>query len=346
MEWAKVLNCQQPVRSEEGVDCCDRCRSCRLIRTDRLSCEQNHPSFLLVDGLLCAYWEEAGKGKTALPDPFAHLRAKDSITVESIRMLHEFVLQASPFPWKVAVVDEAERLTPEASAALLKVLEETPERTVFFLISSNASALAPTVRSRCLSAPLLLVPRPEIVKALKGRGLSEEDANLLASLARGRVGWALSQLHDPDFKSRLISWSLQVSEVLTMSRWDIFRFAEKWAGEEMEETFADEETVAKRRALERRLLGLLLFFRDLLCLKYRADDLVVNPLWREAAGAGRWTPDRLEEALLHIIRTVRQIRPPWNANAVLALELLGGRLTGVAGADGTDWHQNERERRS
>jgi DNA polymerase-3 subunit delta' len=49
----------------------------------------------------------------------------------------------------VVIIDSADELNPNAANALLKSLEEPPERAVFVLISSEPSRLLPTIRSRC-----------------------------------------------------------------------------------------------------------------------------------------------------------------------------------------------------
>ena len=49
----------------------------------------------------------------------------------------------------MVIVDSADELNPNAANALLKSLEEPPPRALFLLISSQPSALLPTIRSRC-----------------------------------------------------------------------------------------------------------------------------------------------------------------------------------------------------
>ena len=50
---------------------------------------------------------------------------------------------------KVYVLEEADKLTPEAANALLKLLEEPPGDVLFLLLARNPGALPPTVLSRC-----------------------------------------------------------------------------------------------------------------------------------------------------------------------------------------------------
>ncbi|MBI2640067.1 MAG: hypothetical protein HYW90_04245 [Candidatus Sungbacteria bacterium] len=82
--------------------------------------------------------------------PYEDLPRKE-IGIDDIRALRQR-LWLSPFAgsFRVALVDGAENLTAEAQSAFLKVLEEPPSRTLFFLITSEPHALFETVRSRLL----------------------------------------------------------------------------------------------------------------------------------------------------------------------------------------------------
>jgi DNA polymerase-3 subunit delta' len=73
-----------------------------------------------------------------------------NIKVEQIRELGEFMsLSAALSPWRVAVIDTVDDLESSGANALLKMLEEPPPNTLFFLISNAPGRLLPTIRSRC-----------------------------------------------------------------------------------------------------------------------------------------------------------------------------------------------------
>jgi DNA polymerase-3 subunit delta' len=77
-------------------------------------------------------------------------RFSSAITVDEVRRLRSFLgLTASEGSWRIVIVDSANDLNPNAANALLKSLEEPPSQTTFLLISSEPSALLPTIRSRC-----------------------------------------------------------------------------------------------------------------------------------------------------------------------------------------------------
>jgi DNA polymerase-3 subunit delta' len=73
-----------------------------------------------------------------------------SIKIDQIRELGEFMsMTAALSPWRVAVIDTVDELEGSGANALLKMLEEPPSNTLFFLISHAPGRLLPTIRSRC-----------------------------------------------------------------------------------------------------------------------------------------------------------------------------------------------------
>ena len=77
-------------------------------------------------------------------------KARKGIPVEEARGLPEFFAKSpATAPYRVAIIDTADDLNASAANAVLKTLEEPPERGVLFLISHTPGALLPTLRSRC-----------------------------------------------------------------------------------------------------------------------------------------------------------------------------------------------------
>ena len=73
-----------------------------------------------------------------------------NISVEQIRGLGEFLtLTPALSSWRVAVIDTVDELESSGANALLKMLEEPPPNTLFFLVSHAPGRLLPTIRSRC-----------------------------------------------------------------------------------------------------------------------------------------------------------------------------------------------------
>ena len=144
------------------------------------------------------------------PDYWEDDRA-ESLKIDEIRLLpdrqpeaHEQSLQAflSRTPAlgsrRVAVISNVGRLRDQTQGILLKTLEEPlPGRFVILTTPSvSPFVVLPTVVSRCQRSAFLPVPAPEIEALLRERGVDAERAALLASLSRGRPGWALRALED------------------------------------------------------------------------------------------------------------------------------------------------------
>lgn len=71
--------------------------------------------------------------------------------VDDIRAIRTAVLYATSAPWRVVMLDEAHSMSREAFNALLKVLEEPPDQTVFVLLTTEPGRILGTVASRCMS---------------------------------------------------------------------------------------------------------------------------------------------------------------------------------------------------
>ena len=73
-----------------------------------------------------------------------------NISVDQIRGLGDlFDLSPAMSDWRVAVIDTIDDLEGSGANALLKMLEEPPPNSLFFLVSHAPGRLLPTIRSRC-----------------------------------------------------------------------------------------------------------------------------------------------------------------------------------------------------
>ena len=73
-----------------------------------------------------------------------------NISVDQVRSLAEvFDLSPAMSDWRVVVIDSVDELEPSGANALLKMLEEPPPNSIFFLVSHAPGRLLPTIRSRC-----------------------------------------------------------------------------------------------------------------------------------------------------------------------------------------------------
>lgn len=148
----------------EGERPCGQCRACRMIR------ERSHPDLRFLTH------EKPG-----------------TVSVDEVR---EQVIADAPIrpyygPYKIYILDEAEKMNPQAQNALLKTIEEPPSYVILFLITASADALLPTIRSRCIHLKTQPLPDETILSRLREKGVGESDAAVIAAFARGNLGKAL-----------------------------------------------------------------------------------------------------------------------------------------------------------
>jgi DNA polymerase-3 subunit delta' len=126
-------------------------------------------------------------------DPERH-RLRSAILVEDVREISGFLhLTAAEEGWRIVVVDGAEEMNPSAANALLKILEEPPQRALLLLVSHNPGRLLATIRSRCRLLPLAALTGPQVQRLIAQYrpGLGADEAAALAALAEGSIGRAL-----------------------------------------------------------------------------------------------------------------------------------------------------------
>lgn len=107
--------------------------------------------------------------------------------------------------WQVVIIEDADRLTEGAANALLKVVEEPPERTVFLLCAPTIDPqdISVTLRSRCRHVQLVTPSVDSIAQVLRDRdGLAADVAQVAASISGGHVGRARRLATDPDARER------------------------------------------------------------------------------------------------------------------------------------------------
>ena len=99
--------------------------------------------------------------------------------------------------WRVCIVDTVDELNPNAANALLKILEEPPQQSLFLLVSHAPARVLPTILSRCRKLVLRpLATRDVIRAAAQAASLDADDPALAeaADAAEGSVARALTLL--------------------------------------------------------------------------------------------------------------------------------------------------------
>lgn len=120
-------------------------------------------------------------------------KARKVIPVDEARRLPEFFSQSpASAPYRIAIIDAVDDLNVNAANAVLKTLEEPPERGVLLLVSHSPGRLLPTIRSRCRRLAFPPLEEAQVAAILRARAdLNEDDAIRLARMAKGAPGLAL-----------------------------------------------------------------------------------------------------------------------------------------------------------
>jgi DNA polymerase-3 subunit delta' len=118
-----------------------------------------------------------------------------NIKVEQIRELGEFMsMTAALSPWRVAVIDTVDELEPSGANALLKMLEEPPANTLFFLVSHAPGRLLPTIRSRCRRLDFTNLDDDAMTSILEAQSpaLTDSQRKRIISMSSGSAGRAIA----------------------------------------------------------------------------------------------------------------------------------------------------------
>lgn len=274
----------QALQCEKGeVSPCGACRSCKQ------AISGNQPDIIHVEH-----------------------RNASSIGVEDIREQLCGDIQIRPYasPYKIYIVDEAEKMTFQAQNALLKTLEEPPSYGVILLLSTNSEAFLPTILSRCVTLKLRPV-KDSLIRSYLMEELRVPDyqADLCTAFARGNVGrarmLALSE-HFGELKAHVIHLVRHMND---MELWEITEAIRK---------------VADYKADINDYLDLLvLWYRDVLLFK--ATRQVDGLVFSEEINHISFQASRISyEGLGQIIEALEKakMRLKANVNFELAMELL------------------------
>lgn len=168
--FAMALQCEKG-----GVEPCQECRACKQALSD------NQPDIIKI----------------------SHEKP-NTISVDDIRGQLNADVAIKPYssPYKVYIMNEAEKMTPQAQNALLKTLEEPPAYAVILLLTSNVNALLPTILSRCVQLNMKPVSDDKIRKYLMEElKVTDYKAEVCVAFARGNVGKAKSLASSEEFEN-------------------------------------------------------------------------------------------------------------------------------------------------
>lgn len=293
--FAMACNCLDPRpcapsdRAPMGtsqVNPCGRCRNCRRIHSD------NHPDVIHVR-------------------PSGHL-----IRIGVIReLIQRLTLKPHETGRRVVVIAEAHRLNPEAGNALLKLLEEPPDKTLLILTTRQISDLLPTIASRGQQIRFLPL-RAEIMTELliENEGLGAEDAAAASVLAGGSYTRALTMVQDGWIAKR--RWlAREISRLDRQPTTLLLALAEKLA--------------AGKDQLPDALAWLLSWYRDLIVYSHRPDQVLNRdldrPLREAIAHGGLQAGISGMQAVQRALQALQESANPRLTMESLVLQLAAGQ---------------------
>ena len=118
---------------------------------------------------------------------------KSAISIDQIRKMKEFFsLSQTEYNWRIAIIDAADEMNESSSNAILKLLEEPPNKSIIILISHNYYSLKSTIISRCQKITLKPLSEKEMGEFLSKEVNNQEEINLITSLSEGIPSLALN----------------------------------------------------------------------------------------------------------------------------------------------------------
>ncbi|SMX77462.1 DNA polymerase-3 subunit delta' [Brevibacterium sp. 239c] len=117
---------------------------------------------------------------------------KSVITIDEVRELVTKA-QSAPVnsPWRVVIIEDADRMSERTANVLLKAIEEPPPATVWLLCAPSPIDVLTTIRSRCRPVRLRIPSRDAVAKLLIERDhIDEERAKWAAAVAQNHIGRA------------------------------------------------------------------------------------------------------------------------------------------------------------
>jgi DNA polymerase-3 subunit delta' len=235
---------------------------------------------------------------------------KQAILIEQIRMLQSDAARRTLEGRRnIFIIQDAHEMNLQAANCLLKTLEEPEVDVVLLLTVPETGLLLPTILSRVQLITMQSLPVTQIKSALVQQWEVEpQEADLIAALAAGRMGWAVQAVEDDEMLTERKEQLDLLTKALTASKVQRFDIVQRLG--------TDGDKI-------RSLLELwLLWWRDLVLAANGCLDLTVNVDMRDllkaqAAKIGSSEAQRMIRTLLQTQETLDQ-----NVNARLTLEVL------------------------
>ena len=199
IEFAALINCISP-KNRESCGECNSCIKMKMLQHGNLKLihplprgTKNISSVSPLESLNKNELEDYQDMlllKATNPYYKIKLPKSNSILISSIRSLKkDLSLSSIEKGWNIIIILESEKLcypNNVSANAVLKILEEPPEKTLFILITSNYSKIIDTIKSRCQSIFFPQLPINKLHNLITSN-LNDTDKNIIANVANGDI---------------------------------------------------------------------------------------------------------------------------------------------------------------
>ena len=119
------------------------------------------------------------------------------ITIEKIRELEKkMALYPHSAKYKIAIIEQAEKMNKSAANALLKTLEEPNETAILILLAADSKNILETIKSRCQLIKFLPVKKSLLQEFLKDKISDKEEAEKIIEMSGCRPGKIIEFVND------------------------------------------------------------------------------------------------------------------------------------------------------
>ncbi|RTZ47970.1 DNA polymerase III subunit delta' [Candidimonas sp. SYP-B2681] len=200
---AGSLLCESPI---QGI-ACGHCAACLWLASG------NHPDLRRIRPEAMAMEEGAsasgGEDEGDAASSASKKAPSKDIRIDQLRGLTSWFNTATHRGgWRVAVLYPAQAMNHISANALLKVLEEPPEHTVFLLVADAPDRLLPTLVSRCRRMPLPVPDKSHSMSWLEGQGVNRAEEWLASAGGAPLLALQISKTNEnpcPEWLAQLIS---------------------------------------------------------------------------------------------------------------------------------------------
>lgn len=277
IEFAKLINCDNPI---DGVEACDKCKTCfeiNLLKSPLLKYiialptgknetdEDKSPLEKLDKEDFVNYLNEISQKaddkyyKVCLP------KAND-IRISSIRQIkREIYMTGKDGKKKIFIISNCDMMNQQSANAILKILEEPPKNSIIILTTSRLNSLFPTIIGRCHKIRFDNLKKEDVVYYInkKYKDISSDKVELYAEFAEGSIS-KCNEIIEKNFlelRDKVLDFlsSIASNQHLKLGRDIDFIVGKK-----------------EKERVKQFLILLIVWFRDIIYKSLGNDSLVVN----------------------------------------------------------------------